>query len=70
MTRTYAIGLVAGTQVFTLGIGGVVFGTGHLTTALLMVAAWAINLAVAERAIRHMRPRRRSAATPARLVVP
>ena len=64
MIRSYAIGLVAGTQVFTLGIGGAVFGTGQLTAALLMVAAWAINLAVAERAIRKQ-PRRRPAATPA-----
>jgi uncharacterized membrane protein len=70
MIRSYAIGLVAGTQVVTLGIGGVLFDTGHLTTASLMVAAWAINLAVAERAIRQMRPRRRSATTPARVVVP
>ena len=49
MIRSYAIGLVAGTQVFTLGIGGMVFGRGDLSTALLMGAAWAINLAVAER---------------------
>ena len=69
MIRSYAIGLVAGTQVLTLGIGGVVFGTGGLTTALLMGAAWAINLAVAERAI-CKQPRRRSATTPARLVLP
>nr|CAA9310571.1 MAG: hypothetical protein AVDCRST_MAG46-125 [uncultured Nocardioidaceae bacterium] len=68
MIRSYAIGLVAGTQVFTLGIGGVVFGIGELTTALLMGASWAINLAVAERAIRKQ-PRRRSATTPARLVM-
>lgn len=52
MIRSYAIGLVAGTQVFTLSIGEVVFGKGELATALLMGAAWAINLAVAERAIR------------------
>jgi uncharacterized membrane protein len=70
MIRSYAIGLVAGTQVFTLGIGGAVFGTGDLTTALMMGAAWAINLAVGERAIRRKRPRRRSATTPARLAVP
>jgi len=57
MIRSYAIGIVAGTQVFTLGIGGAVFGTGDLTTALLLAAAWGINLAVAERVIR-TRPRR------------
>lgn len=49
LIRSYAIGLVAGTQVFTLGFGAVIFGTGDLTTALLLGAAWAINLAVAER---------------------
>ncbi len=69
MIRSYAIGLVAGTQVFTLGIGGVILGTGALSTALLMGAAWAINLAVAERVIRK-RPRRRSPLSPARLAVP
>ena len=58
MIRTYAIGLVAGTQVFTLGIGGAVLGTGDVTTALLLAAAWAINLAVAERAIRKRTGRR------------
>ena len=62
MIRTYAIGLVAGTQVLTLGIGGALLGSGELTTALLLAAAWAINLAVAERAIR-TRPRRRTSAT-------
>ena len=65
MTRSYAIGLVAGTQVFTLGVGGAIFGTGELTTALLLAAAWGINLAVAERAIR-TRPRRRTPADPIR----
>jgi uncharacterized membrane protein len=68
MIRSYAIGLVAGTQVFTLGIGGMVFGSGALSTALLMGAAWAINLAVAERAIR-TRTRRQSPAIPPGLAV-
>ncbi len=68
MIRSYAIGLVAGTQVFTLGFGEAIFGTGDLTIVALMGAAWGINLAVAERAIRK-RPRRRSAATPVRLAV-
>ncbi|PVG80760.1 hypothetical protein DDE18_21575 [Nocardioides gansuensis] len=48
LMRSYAIGLVAGTQVFTLGIGGRLFGNADLTTALWMGAAWVINLAVAE----------------------
>ena len=69
MIRSYAIGLVAGTQVFTLGIGGAIFGTGELTTALLLAAAWGINLAVAERAIR-TRPRRRAPARAVRMAVP
>jgi uncharacterized membrane protein len=58
MIRSYAIGLVAGTQVFTLGLGGALLGHGPVTTALLMGAAWGINLAVAERTIR--RPSARS----------
>jgi uncharacterized membrane protein len=69
MIRSYAIGLVAGSQVFTLGIGGAIFGTGDLTTALLLAAAWAINLAVAERAIRR-RPRRRTPATSIQMAMP
>jgi uncharacterized membrane protein len=69
MIRSYAIGIVAGTQVFTLGIGGAVFGTGDLTTALLLAAAWGINLAVAERAIRK-RPRRPTPATSVQVAVP
>ena len=69
MIRSYAIGLVAGTQIFTLGIGGAVFGTGDLTTALLLAAAWGINLAVAESTIRQ-RPRRRTPATSIQMAVP
>ncbi len=69
MIRSYAIGLVAGTQVFTLGIGGAILGHGELTTALLMAAAWGINLAVAERAIRK-RTRRTSPAVPSRMAMP
>ena len=52
MIRSFAIALVAGTQVFTLGFGGAIFGTGDLAQALMIVAAWGINLAVAEWAIR------------------
>jgi uncharacterized membrane protein len=58
MIRSYAIGLVAGTQVFTLGFGGIIFGHGDVTTALLMGAAWGINLAVAEWAARRSARRR------------
>jgi uncharacterized membrane protein len=64
MIRSVAIALVAGTQVFTLGFGGAIFGKGDLAQALMIVAAWGINLAVAERAIRRpARVRRRTSAT-------
>lgn len=52
MIRGYALALGAGTQVFTEGIGGAVFGTGVLAGDLAKGAAWVINLAVAEWAIR------------------
>jgi hypothetical protein len=59
MTRGYALGLGAATQMFTIGIGQAVFGRSDLTTALSQAAAWTINLAIAERAIRsRTRPRR------------
>jgi uncharacterized membrane protein len=57
MVRAYAIGLAAGTQVFTEGIGGAIFGTGVLAADLAKGAGWMINLAVAEWALR--RPARR-----------
>ncbi|MGH2393779.1 MAG: DUF2306 domain-containing protein [Candidatus Limnocylindria bacterium] len=56
MIRAYALGLGAATQVFTLGFGGALLGQGVLSTALLSGAAWVINLAIAEWAIRR-RPR-------------
>ena len=52
MIRSVAIALVAGTQVFTLWFGGAVFGAGDVAQALMIVAAWGINFAVAEWAIR------------------
>ena len=53
MTRAYAIGLGAGTQVLTGMIGEFTIGTpNELENALLMGAAWVLNLAVAEWAIR------------------
>lgn len=49
MIRGYAIGLGAGTQVLTLMVGGLIAGQpNELSRALLMGAAWVINLAVAE----------------------
>jgi uncharacterized membrane protein len=59
MTRAYALGLGAGTQAFTVGVGEAAFGAGVVRTDLMMGAAWAINLALAEWFIR--RPARRRA---------
>lgn len=52
MIRAYAIALAAGTQAFTGGIGGALFGTGALQGDLALGSAWVINLAVAEWVIR------------------
>jgi uncharacterized membrane protein len=52
MIRAYALGLGAGTQVFTEGFGGALLGTGTLQGDLAKGAGWVINLAVAEWAIR------------------
>jgi len=60
MTRAYALGLGAGTQVFTGAFGPALVGTSVLAHDLTMGAAWAINLAVAEVVIR------RGSARPAR----
>ena len=64
MMRAYAIGLAAGTQAFTEGIGGAIFGTGVLAADVAKGAGWVINLAVAEWAIG--RPARRRHAAPSR----
>ena len=52
MIRAYALALGAGTQVFTEGLGGLLFGTGVLAGDLAKGAAWVVNLAVAEWVIR------------------
>lgn len=52
MTRAYALGLGAGTQVLTQGFGGALLGSGVVTGDLLKGAGWVINLAVAEWVIR------------------
>ncbi len=58
MTRAYAIGLGAGTQVLTGIIGALLFGkVNEFENALLMGAAWIINLAIAEWAIGKRRTR-------------
>jgi hypothetical protein len=67
MIRGYAIGLGAGTQIFTLGFGEPVFGTGSPARALLTGAGWVSNLAVAEWVVRR---RPRPGARPAARVVP
>ena len=49
MTRAYAIGMGAGTQVLTGMVGALILGkVNEFENALLMGAAWVINLAVAE----------------------
>jgi hypothetical protein len=60
MIRAYAIGLAAGTQAFTQGIGVALFGPGALHVDLAQASGWVINLAVAEWVIR--RPARRATA--------
>jgi uncharacterized membrane protein len=66
MTRAYAVGLGAGTQAFTQGIGAAVFGPGELVRDLMLGAGWVVNLAVAEYVIRRSNRRpSRSIATAA-----
>jgi uncharacterized membrane protein len=57
MTRGYAIGMGAGTQVFTVGPWEVIAGhhASDLPRALMMAAGWIINLAVAEYFLRTRR---------------
>ncbi|HEY7595264.1 MAG TPA: DUF2306 domain-containing protein [Actinophytocola sp.] len=62
MSRAYAIGLAAGTQAVTEGVGGAIFGTGVLAADIAKGAGWVLNLAVAEWAIR--RPARPRPAVP------
>src|SRR5262249_5752581 len=52
LIRAYAIGVAAGTQAFTGGIGAALFGTGGFRDDLAKAAGWVINLAVAEWVIR------------------
>jgi uncharacterized membrane protein len=58
MMRAYAVGLGAGTQAFTEGIGEALFGTGDLSKAISMGSGWAINALVAEWIIRRPAIRR------------
>ena len=67
MTRGYAIGLGAGTQMLTLMAGEIIAGPPtELSRALLMGAGWVINLAIAEWAIRKRQAPR--ARTPSAIV--
>jgi hypothetical protein len=63
MIRAYALGLGAGTQVFTEGLGAAALGTGDASKAVSLSAGWIINAVVAEWVIR--RPIRRRSARPA-----
>jgi uncharacterized membrane protein YozB (DUF420 family) len=57
MIRAYALA-VAGTQVFTQGIGEGLFGVTELSTAVSVSSGWVINAAVAEWVIRRRSTRR------------
>ena len=57
MIRAYALGLGAGTQAFTDGIGTALVGTGEVRDDLAKTAGWIINVAIAEWAIRRGRVR-------------
>ena len=52
MIRAYALGLGAGTQVVTIGLGQAAFGTSTVVTDAVTAAGWAINIAVAEAIVR------------------
>jgi uncharacterized membrane protein len=69
MTRTYAIALAAGTQAFTEGIGGAVLGHSPLALDASRGAAWVLNLAVAEWALRRSPRHRSGRPAPARTVI-
>ena len=59
MTRAYAIAVAAGTQALLLIPGAILFGPkDELSRAVLMGAAWVLNLAVGEYLIRSRRRRR------------
>ncbi len=58
MIRAYALGLGAGTQVFTQGIGEALFATSDLSTGISVASGWVINALVAEWVIRRPSVRR------------
>lgn len=55
MLRAYALGLGAGTQVFTIGIGTALAGHAHYANDISSGTAWLLNLAAAEWLIRRRR---------------
>jgi uncharacterized membrane protein len=63
MIRAYALGLGAGTQIFTEGFGQAIFGDHVVAGDLEKGLAWLINLAVAEWAIGRPSRRRRAHAS-------
>jgi uncharacterized membrane protein len=58
MVRAYALGVGAGTQVLTQGIGEALLGTGDLSIAISVGSGWVINAVVAEWVIRRPSVRR------------
>jgi uncharacterized membrane protein len=58
MMRAYALGLGAGTQAFTEGIGEALLGITDLSKAISLGSGWAINAVVAEWVIRRPSVRR------------
>lgn len=68
MVRAYALGLGAGTQIFTQGFGEALLGTSDLSTGLSISAGWFVNAAVAEWVIHRPAARtRRHPGVPARV---
>ena len=65
MIRAYALGLGAGTQVVTIGLGQALLGTTTVVTDAVTAVAWAINLALAELVIRMPRAPSRRPLAPA-----
>jgi hypothetical protein len=58
MMRAFALGLGAGTQAITEGIGVAAFGTTDLTKAISLGSGWVINVLIAELVIRRPAARR------------
>jgi uncharacterized membrane protein len=68
MIRAYALGLGAGTQTVTQGVGEGLFGTSDLCTGLSVSAGWVVNALVAEWVVRRPQARRAGRARAARAV--